>query len=161
MLLFQFLLHYHFWYRQKCSESFHMHVATMTCSNISLYGSILTTCYFSIGVLSEVCIQHSITDLVTDLICGAIHEYFSEILSTHKKNDIMVIAFSPISLTVVFSRLHSSSVPSILFPLFLLQYKTWPSSPVDFSKQLNDLQSRSFKSHISFCFRPMTSFPRT
>lgn len=78
-----------------------------------------------------------------------------------KKNDIMVIAFSPISLTVVFSRLHSSSVPSILFPLFLLQYKTWPSSPVDFSKRLNDLQSRSFKSHISFCFRPMTSFPRT
>lgn len=30
----------------------------------------LTTRYFGIGVLLQMCIQHSITDLVTHLICG-------------------------------------------------------------------------------------------
>lgn len=28
-----------------------------------------TTCYFSIGVLLQMCVQHGIADLVTNLVC--------------------------------------------------------------------------------------------
>lgn len=56
--------------------SLHMHVSTMKTQYMTASMvwpallSTLTTCYFGIRVLSKVCIQHGITDLVTNLICG-------------------------------------------------------------------------------------------
>lgn len=64
-VLLCFVVHYLQHWSQR---EHHIPTASGYCSSLKIH--ILTTCYFGVRVLPEVRIQHSITDLVANFICG-------------------------------------------------------------------------------------------